>query len=226
MSNKGPVKVILVDDHTIVRRGLAALLQMEGGYVVVAEAADGKEALRCAAEVTADVMILDLSMPRLNGLETTRRLVRRQPQLRVLLLSMYDDEAFVTQAIQAGAAGFVLKRSMEDELFQALAAIMKGERFISPMLSLAAADLLAEESGNSQLTSREREVLQLIAEGHNTTEIAELLAISPHTATRHRANLMQKLDAHTQAGLIRTAIERGLVVLKKPPLSGPGAEAE
>jgi DNA-binding NarL/FixJ family response regulator len=226
MSNKGPVKVILVDDHTIVRRGLAALLQMEGGYVVVAEAADGKEALRCAAEVTADVMILDLSMPRLNGLETTRRLVRRQPQLRVLLLSMYDDEAFVTQAIQAGAAGFVLKRSMEDELFQALAAIMKGERFISPMLSLAAADLLAEESGNSQLTSREREVLQLIAEGHNTTEIAELLAISPHTATRHRANLMQKLDAHTQAGLIRSAIERGLVVLKKPPLSGPGAEAE
>jgi DNA-binding NarL/FixJ family response regulator len=226
MSNKGPVKVILVDDHTIVRRGLAALLQMEGGYVVVGEAADGKEALRCAAEVTADVMILDLSMPRLNGLETTRRLVRRQPQLRVLLLSMYDDEAFVTQAIQAGAAGFVLKRSMEDELFQALAAIMKGERFISPMLSLAAADLLAEEANSSQLTSREREVLQLIAEGHNTTEIAELLAISPHTATRHRANLMQKLDAHTQAGLIRTAIERGLVVLKKPPLSGPGAEAE
>lgn len=211
------IKVILVDDHTIVRRGLAALLQMEGGYTVVAEADDGEEALRFADEVVADVLILDLSMPRLNGLETTRRLKRQHPDLQVLVLSMYDDEAFVTQALQAGAGGFILKRSMEDELFQALTAVMAGKQFISPTLSVPQDRALSEETAVTQLTSREREILQLIAEGHNTAEIAEMLTISPHTASRHRANLMQKLDTHTQAGLVRTAIELGLVVLKKPP---------
>lgn len=217
MASPEPVKVILVDDHTIVRRGLAALLQLEGGYTVVAEAANGEEALRCAAEVTADVMILDLSMPRLNGLETTRRLKRQYPQLRILLLSMYDDEAFVIQALQAGASGYILKRSMEDELFQALTAVMADDYFISSTLSMSVKMALSEESIVELLTSREREILQLIAEGYNTAEIAEMLAISPHTASRHRANLMQKLDTHTQAGLVRTAIEQGLVVLKKPP---------
>ena len=211
------IRVILVDDHTIVRRGLAALLALEGGYIVVAEADDGEEALHYADEVAADVMILDLSMPRLNGLETTRRLKRQHPQLSVLVLSMYDDEAFVTQALQAGASGYILKRSMEDELFQALTAVLTGEHFVSPTLSLSPTKALAEEMAVPQLTSREREILQLIAEGHNTAEIAEMLSISPHTASRHRANLMQKLDAHTQAGLVRTAIEQGLVVLKKPP---------
>jgi DNA-binding NarL/FixJ family response regulator len=211
-----PIRVILADDHTIVRRGLAALLQMDGGYLVVAEADDGEEALRCASEIEADVMILDLSMPRLNGLETTRRLKRQNTKIQVLLLSMYDDEAFVTQALQAGASGYILKRSLEDELFQAISVVMNGERFISPSLSMSAQEMLAEEKSPLQLTSREREVLQLIAEGQNTAEIAELLAISPHTASRHRANLMQKLDSHTQAGLVRKAIEQGLVVLKKP----------
>jgi DNA-binding NarL/FixJ family response regulator len=129
---------------------------------------------------------------------------------------MYDDEAFVTQALQAGASGYILKRSLEDELFQAISVVMNGERFISPSLSMSAQEMLAEEKSPLQLTSREREVLQLIAEGQNTAEIAELLAISPHTASRHRANLMQKLDSHTQAGLVRKAIEQGLVVLKKP----------
>lgn len=211
------IKVILVDDHTIVRRGLAALLQMGGNYTVVAEADDGEAALRLADEVMADVMILDLSMPRLNGLETTRRLKRQQLHLPILVLSMYDDEAFVMQALQAGASGYILKRSLEDELFQALDAVLAGERFVSATLNLLVSELLAEETAVTELTPREREILQLIAEGHNTAEIAELLTISPHTASRHRANLMQKLDAHTQAGLVRTAIEQGLVVLKKPP---------
>lgn len=214
---KEPIKIILADDHAIVRRGLAALLQLEGGYNVVAEAENGEEALRCAQEVLADVIILDLSMPRLNGLETTRRLVSQHPDIKILLLSMYDDEAFVTQALQAGASGYLLKRSMEDELFQALTVVMKGERFISPIFSMSVKDLLADNTMQDQLTPREREVLQLIAEGHTTAEIADLLAISPHTASRHRANLMQKLGSHTQAGLVRKAIEQGLVVLKKPP---------
>lgn len=214
---KEPIRIILADDHAIVRRGLAALLQLEGGYSVVAEAENGEEALRCAEEFQADVIILDLSMPRLNGLETTRRLVNQQTNLKILMLSMYDDEAFVIQALQAGASGYMLKRSMEDELFQALSVVMNGERFISPTLSLSVSELLADETTADQLTPREREVLQLIAEGHNTAEIADLLAISPHTASRHRANLMQKLGSHTQAGLVRKAIEQGLVVLKKPP---------
>lgn len=211
------IQVILVDDHTIVRRGLAALLQMGGDYEVVAEAGDGEEALRLTDEVTADVMILDLSMPRLNGLETTRRLKRKHPNLPILVLSMYDDEAFVMQALQAGASGYILKRSLEDELFQALIAVLAGERFVSATLNLSVSELLADETAGTDLTPREREILQLIAEGHNTAEIAGMLTISPHTASRHRANLMQKLAVHTQAGLIRTAIERGLVVLKKPP---------
>ena len=216
-TTKHPIKVILADDHTIVRRGLAALLQMEGGYQVVAEAENGEEALRSATDISADIIILDLSMPRLNGLETTRRIKRQRPELQVVLLSMYDDEAFVTQALQAGASGYILKRSMEDELFKAMTAVLAGERYISPKLSLSVAEILSDEAVVEQITSREREILQLIAEGHNTAEIADLLAISPHTASRHRANLMQKLDCHTQAGLVRIAIEQGLVVLKKPP---------
>lgn len=209
-----PVKVILADDHHIVRRGLAALLEMEGNYKVVAEAANGEEALRCAAEVMADVMILDLSMPRLNGIEATRRLRRQAPHLKLLVLSMYNAPEFVAQALEAGALGYILKASMEDELFNALAAILMDKQFVSADISLP--DIL-ERKVTNELTSREREVLQLIAEGHNTAEIADLMNISPHTASRHRANLMQKLNAHTQAGLVRTAIEQGLVVLKKPP---------
>ncbi|VAX08991.1 Two-component transcriptional response regulator, LuxR family [hydrothermal vent metagenome] len=215
-----PVRVILVDDHNIVRRGLAALLQVEGNYTIVAEAENGEEAIRCADEVAADVMILDLSMPRLNGLEATRRLKKRHPQLKLLLLSMYDDEEFVIQSLQAGASGYILKHSMEDELFLALQAVLLDQQFISSSIRLPTADHLGVmliTAVADKLTSREREVLQLIAEGHTTAELAALMSISPHTASRHRANLMQKLEAHTQAGLVRTAIEQGLVVLKKPP---------
>lgn len=218
--NNEPVKVILVDGHNIVRRGLAALLQVEGNYAVVGEAENGEEAIRCADEVEADVMILDLSMPRLNGLEATRRLQKRHPQLKLLLLSMYDDEEFVVQSLQAGASGYILKHSMEDELFLALEAVLLDQQFISSSIKLPNADhlgVMLSTAVSDKLTSREREVLQLIAEGHTTAELATLMSISPHTASRHRANLMQKLGTHTQAGLVRTAIEQGLVVLKKPP---------
>jgi DNA-binding NarL/FixJ family response regulator len=218
--NNEAVKVILVDDHNIVRRGLAALLHVEGNYTIVAEAENGEEAIRCADEVEADVMILDLSMPRLNGLEATRRLKKRHPQLKLLLLSMYDDEEFVVQSLQAGANGYILKHSMEDELFLALQAVLLDQQFISASIRLPAADhlgVMLTTTVADKLTSREREVLQLIAEGHTTSELATLMSISPHTASRHRANVMQKLGVHTQAGLVRTAIEQGLVVLKKPP---------
>lgn len=218
-----PIRIMLVDDHNVVRRGLAALLEMEGGFEVVAEAEDGEMALRRAGDVQPDVVMLDLSMPRLNGLETTRRLRRQLPHVQVLVLSMHEDEEFVAQALQAGAGGYVLKRSMEEELFLALHAVADGNVFISPAVArpivdeyLRRAGLPAEHSG-PVLTSREREVLQLIAEGRTTTEVAQALSISPHTAVRHRANLMQKLGVHNQADLIRLAIERGLVLLDNSP---------
>lgn len=218
MSHKRLLKVILVDDHILVRRGVAALLEMEGSYQVVAEAENGEEMLQLINSVSADIAILDLSLPRLNGIETTRRIGRQNPELKILILSMYDDEAFVIQAMQAGALGYILKQSMEDELFEALIAIREGDKFISSNLSFSL-PIDQENVMASQLTSREHEILELIVEGNNTSEIAEILKISPHTASRHRANLMQKLAVHTQAGLVRTAIERGLIILKKPPHS-------
>jgi DNA-binding NarL/FixJ family response regulator len=224
-SSDRPIRIMLVDDHNVVRRGLAALLEMEGGFDVVAEAEDGETALRRAGEVQPDVVMLDLSMPRLNGLETARRLRRQLPQIQVLVLSMHEDEEFVAQALQAGAGGYVLKRSMEEELFLALRAVASGNVFVSPAVARPIVDEYLRRAGSPTersgpaLTSREREVLQLIAEGRTTTEVAQALSISSHTAVRHRANLMQKLGVHNQADLIRLAIERGLVVLDN--LSGP-----
>ncbi len=218
-----PVQIILVDDHNIVRRGLAALLQLERNYQVVAEADNGEDALRQADQVRADVMILDLSMPRLNGLEATRRLKKQHPEMRVLVLSMYDDEEFVTQALQAGACGYILKQSMEDELFQALDVTESGDIFVSSAISETVIQtyLLGYQAESNSLTSREREILQLIAEGLTTNEISDLLSISPHTTNRHRANLMKKMGVRNQAELVRLAIERNLVVPFEPPRSLP-----
>ncbi len=206
-------RVILVDDHAIVRRGLAALLHAVGRYAVVAEASNGEEALVQAEHHQPDLMIVDLSMPRLNGLETIRCLYRVSPHTRVLVLSMFDDSQFVAQALRHGARGYLLKHAMDDELFNALEAILRGETYVSSQINL---DRIEEEGvPQLELTAREREVLQLIAEGKTTQQIAQSLCISPHTATRHRANLMQKLNAHNQAELIRVAIQHGLVIMPK-----------
>ncbi|MFN8441189.1 MAG: response regulator transcription factor [Caldilineaceae bacterium] len=209
------IPVILVDDHALVRRGLAALLQLEGEYQVVAEADNGENGLQVASQVHAELMILDLSMPRLNGLETIRRLKRQQPSCKILILSMYDDAEFVAKAIQNGVDGYLLKQSLEDELFEALEVIMEGGRYFSPKLDMVR---IQEQTVPQEdfLTSREHEVLQLIAEGASANELANLLSISPHTANRHRANIMQKLGVHSQAELVRLAAERGWIILKKP----------
>lgn len=204
------IRIILADDHNIVRRGLVALLQLDERYRVVGEAADGEEALERVYETACEVVILDLAMPRLNGIEAARRISRHDPALKIIILSMYEDNEFIAQALEAGATGYLLKTSLEDELFTALEQVMIGKQFISERI-----DYAPTTDGSTALTSREREVLQLIAEGHNTTEISELMQISPHTASRHRANLMKKLDAHTQAGLVRNGIERGLILVKR-----------
>lgn len=204
-------RVVLMDDHTLVRHGVASLLRTDGHYAVVGEASNGEEGLQLLDTVAADVVILDLSMPRLNGIETTRRILRKFPRMRILILSMYNDEQFVAQTLQDGASGYILKNAMDEELFHALCTIMNGGRYISPTINMAS--VREREFSSTELTVRKREILQLIAESHTTQEIAELLNISPHTATRHRANLMQKLAAHSQVGLIRAAAARGLIVI-------------
>ena len=211
-------RVMLVDDHKLVRRGLAALLRLDGRYNVVAEADDGEEALQQLETVPVDVVILDLSMPRLNGMETIKRIVKNFPKTKTMVLSMHEDEQFVARAFQDGARGYVLKHAMDDELFKALDTILRGNQFVSSAIDRASVDAHALES--DELTAREREVLQLIVDGHTTQAVADILSISPHTATRHRANLMQKLAAHSQVELVRNAAQRGLIIMPKASLEG------
>lgn len=206
-------RVLLVDDHALVRRGLAALLATDGRFQVVGEAGNGEDALAILEKVPAELVVLDLSMPRLDGLETLRRLRATGSRVRVLVLSMYDDTQFVAQALADGAHGYLLKHAMDDELFHALEALARGGRYTSKEIDMARVQAL--EMARSELTAREREVLQLIATGRTTQEVAEDLSISPHTATRHRANLMQKLDVHNQVELVRAAVARGLVMMPR-----------
>lgn len=207
-----PLSVIVVDDHSVVRRGIAALLRVDGRFEVVAEAANGEEALAWAERVGAGIMILDMQMPRVNGLDTLRRLTREQPGIKVLVLSMYDDVALVAQALHEGACGYMLKQAMEDDaLFTALDRISSDEVYIGAGIDRERLDL-ASAHASGQLTERERQVLQLICNGLTTAQVARALSISPHTANRHRANVMQKLNAHNQADLVRNALAAGLIL--------------
>lgn len=207
-------RVILADDHNLVRRGLAALLQTDRRFAVVAEASNGEDALARAAECDPDIVILDLSMPRLNGLEAIKRLRKIAPRARLMVLSMYDDEQFVAQALRDGARGYLLKQAMDEELFQALEAVVRDDTYVSAQIDMARVEE-RDCDCETELTAREREVLQLIVQGKSTPQIAQVLSISPHTATRHRANLMQKLGVHNQADLMRCAAEQGLVIIGK-----------
>jgi len=203
---------MLVDDHNIVRRGLAALLQMDGRYQVVGEAENGEDALGKLESIPTDLVILDLSMPRMNGLEAIRRIAKKGLRAKTVVLSMYDDPQFVAEALRDGAKGYILKQAMDEELFLALEAVLKGGQYVSPAIDFARVQ--EHMVGPQELTAREREVLQLIADGHTTQELAEILQISPHTATRHRANLMQKLNAHNQVELVRIAAQKGIIIIK------------
>jgi two-component system response regulator NreC len=212
-----PIRVLLVEDHVVVRRGLAALLASLGNFLVVGEAADGEEGTHVFDEVHPDLVLMDLSMPRLNGIEATRRLRQLHPDVHVLILSMHEDEAFVAQALLAGAQGYVVKHSTPEELRLAMETVSRGGIFISPAVARPIVDEYLHraqneyESNGAAPSPRELEVLQLIAEGHTTDEIAELLSISPHTAQHHRANLKRKLEARSNADLIRISIEKKLI---------------
>jgi DNA-binding NarL/FixJ family response regulator len=209
--------LMLADDHQIVRQGLKALLRTEPDLQLVGEASDGLEAVRLTERLQPQVLVLDLMMPGLNGLEVARQVSRRSPRTRVVVLSMHSDEAYVVEALRAGANGYVLKESRAEELVRAIRAVAAGERYFSPPLSESALGLYMQKVESTPvdrfqtLTSREREVLQLTVEGHSSTEIAKRLFISSRTVESHRTNLMRKLAVRNQKELVRSAMQHGIL---------------
>lgn len=211
-----PVRVLLAEDHTLFRAGIRSLLGDLRDLQVIAEAAEGREALRLIAEHQPDVALLDIALPGLNGLEVLARLAKDRTAVRVIILSMHANEEYVRQALQAGAAGYLLKDASVAELELAIHAVLRGESYLSPAISQRVIQWVrgTEPSGGGlldRLTSRQREILQLIAEGHSTKSIATVLNLSPKTVETHRAELMTRLDIHDVAGLVRYAVRMGLV---------------
>lgn len=213
-----PLRILLADDHTVVRQGLRKVLEERADWEVVAEAGDGREAVRQAEELKPDVAIIDIAMPLLNGIEATRQIAKRAPSTRVLVLTMYSDEAYVNQMLQAGAAGYLLKESADVDLIQAVSAVSKGKSFFSPGVARVMLDdyvrQLAEKGITDRyesLSAREREIFQLIAEGKTNKEIAALLSISPSTVETHRARIMEKLDLHSAAEIVLYAVRKGVI---------------
>jgi DNA-binding NarL/FixJ family response regulator len=210
------IRVLLADDHQLVRAGIRALLERIPDIEVVGEAADGREAIRMLQEHRPDVVLMDLIMPGLNGLEATERIVKEHPRVRVIILSMNAAEGFVLQAIRAGASGYLLKNSRTAELEQALRSVAEGQTYLSPAVSGYVIDDCkrrgeGDESAKSVLTPRQREVLQLVAEGNSTKRIAKRLGASVKTIEMCRSQLMKALDIHDIAGLTRYAVRTGIV---------------
>ena len=210
-----PISVLLADDHTLVRAGIRSLLEKITGVVVVAEASDGREILRLAIEHQPELILMDIAMPNVNGLEATRLLTDRHPKVRVIILSIYSDEEHVYQALRAGAAGYLLKGGGAAELELAIRAVAQGETYLAPQVSRPVIDEYIRRTNASRpgdhLSSRQRQVLQLIAEGRTMKQIALTLGISVKTVETHRAQLMTRLNIHDVAGLVRYAIKMGLV---------------
>jgi len=214
------ISILLADDHQVVRQGLRALLEAEPDFCLIGEAGDGLETVQLAERLKPDVLIVDLMMPGLNGLEVTRQVRQRSPQCRVVILSMHSNEAYVLEALRNGAAGYVLKDSSAADLVQAVREVAAGRRYLSPPLSERAIETYIQKAEATTLdpyetlTTREREVLHLAAEGRTNAEIAAQLSISPRTAETHRANLMRKLGLRTQTDLIRYALRRGVLPME------------
>lgn len=208
--------VILADDHDVVRRGVRSILEADGNFRILAEVADGLSAVQAVEKLKPNLLFLDLSMPRLHGLEALRQVRAASPNTKVLVLSMHNDEPYVIEALRAGAMAYILKGSESTEIARAIAEVTAGRRYLSAPLSERAIAALTSRTPDQSdplnaLTPREREVLALAAEGMSTTEMAEKLFISPRTAETHRTNLMQKLGLQSQTDLVRFAIRRGLI---------------
>jgi two-component system response regulator NreC len=212
------LRILLADDHTVVRQGLRKVLEARPEWQVVAEAGDGREAIRMAEETKPDVAILDVAMPLLNGIEAVRQIARKVPATRMLVLSMHADEAYVTQILRAGASGYLLKDSADVDLLQAVDAVSAGKSFFSPAIARVIADdyvrHLADRGATDRfelLSEREREIFQLIAEGKTNKEIAALLFLSPSTVDTHRSRIMEKLDVHSAAEIVLYAVRKGVI---------------
>lgn len=210
------VRILLADDHHLVRTGMRALLQSLPDLEVVGETGDGREAVELVRALTPDMVLMDIAMPGLNGLDATARVVSEAPHTRVIILSMHADEEYVRQALRAGAAGYLLKNAAPEELGLAIQAVMRGEIWLSPVISRVVVESYLDPRGDAagpvaQLTQRQREILQLIAEGNTTKQIAATLDVSIKTVETHRAQLMERLAIHDVAGLVRCAIRYGLV---------------
>ena len=208
--------IILADDHQIVREGIRRLIETRSDFEVIGEAGNGEDAVRMISERQPDIALMDINMPRVSGIEATRRLERRGLNTRVLILSMHEDRSYVEEVLRAGASGYVVKNSSPEDLLSAIDAVREGRSYLSESITRQVVDAIAHPDGEvpvglAVLTDREREVLQLIAEGLSSKEIASQLGVSLKTVDSHRSNLMEKLDIHKVAGLVKFAVRAGLV---------------
>ena len=211
------IRILLVDDHTILRDGIRLLLEAEPDLIVVGEAEDGRTAVKLACQLKPDVVLMDIAMPLLNGLEATRQIKHDCPHAKVLILTMHENEEYIRQALASGAMGYILKDAAARELLNAIHAVHRGEAILSPAVTRLVVENylrwgdIQKDSSTNRLSPREREVLQLIAEGYSNKQIAEILCISIKTVQAHRMNLMSKLDLHDRAELIKYAIQRKII---------------
>lgn len=206
------VKILLADDHTIVRQGLKLILAAHADLEVVGEAANGREAVELAAQLRPDIVLMDVQMPELNGIEATKKMVAANPRIRILVLSMHKEAVYVREILKAGARGYILKDAIDTELLNAIRSVAKGDGYISPAVAGALSD--KTKDGNNpvdSLSPREREVLLLIAEGKTNKEIATQLNLSVYTVDSHRGKIMEKLNLHSAGELVRFAMKNGLV---------------
>jgi DNA-binding NarL/FixJ family response regulator len=215
---KKKIRILLADDHNIMRRGLRLLLERQPGFEVVAEAADGRQAVERAEATRPDVAVLDIAMPNMSGIEAAQRIRALLPQVAIVILSMHSDEGYVLRALKAGAKAYLLKDSAENDLIEAIRAVSEGKAFFSPEISkILVEDYVRDmrkrgaEDSYELLTSREREILQLLAEGKSNKDIATLLNLSLYTAETHRRNLQDKLNLHSVAELILYAVRKGII---------------
>lgn len=209
------ISVLIADDHRLVRDGLKTILDTSEDIRVVGEASNGLEVLRKVAELKPDVVLLDISMPKLSGMEAARRIRKEHPSVKIMILTMHDEEEYSLKMVRMGVSGYLVKDSTALEVMEAIRCVYSGKAFFSPQISKALAESYREavsekEDPYERLNDREREILQLIAEGHSNKKIADILCISPKTVDNHRTNLMRKLDIHSAAALVRWATKRGI----------------
>ena len=211
------IKILVVDDHAMMRDGIRALLGLNNDIEVVGEASEGKEAIEKVQELAPDVVVMDIAMPGMDGLEATRRIRKKNPKVKVIVLTQHDNREYILSCIKAGAAGFVPKRALGVELVAAIRAVQKGDSFLYPSAATALIeDYLQqpkEEDPYDRLTARQREILKLIADGHTSREIADMLFLSLKTVLGHRTKIMGKLDLHNRTELIKYAMRKGLVTM-------------